>query len=104
MLWVCLQWEIYDSYVEELQRQEKSKEKQKSLSSKKEEDKGKKKAVLVENQVGASEQEQGITIRGWTLHNYLVYQSEQRYDQSGEGDQDYRAHGDAEHLWWHCSG
>lgn len=56
MLWVCLQWEIYDTYVEELQKQEKSKEKQKSLSSKKEEDKGKKKAVLVENQVGALSQ------------------------------------------------
>lgn len=44
------QWEIYDAYVEELQKQEKSKEKQKTLSSKKEEDKGKKKTVLVENQ------------------------------------------------------
>lgn len=53
MLCVCLQWEIYDAYVEELQKQEKSKEKQKTLSSKKEEDKGKKKTVLVENQVGA---------------------------------------------------
>lgn len=53
MLCVCWQWEIYDAYVEELQKQEKSKEKQKTLSSKKEEDKGKKKTVLVENQVGA---------------------------------------------------
>ncbi|KAF5893989.1 dynein intermediate chain 1, axonemal, partial [Clarias magur] len=44
------QWEIYDAYVEELQKQEKNKEKQKTLSSKKEEDKGKKKTVLVENQ------------------------------------------------------
>lgn len=52
-LCVCLQWEIYDTYVEELQKQEKSKEKQKTLLSRKEEDKGKKKTALVENQVGA---------------------------------------------------
>ncbi|KAJ8346081.1 hypothetical protein SKAU_G00302740 [Synaphobranchus kaupii] len=44
-----LQWEIYDAYVEELQKQEKSKEKQKALLSKKEEDRGKK-AVLTETQ------------------------------------------------------
>ncbi|KAM9451343.1 dynein, axonemal, intermediate chain 1, paralog 2 [Clarias gariepinus] len=44
------QWEIYDAYVEELQKQEKNKEKQKTLSSKKEEDKARKKTVLVENQ------------------------------------------------------
>lgn len=50
---MCLQWEIYDAYVEELQKQEKSKEKQKTLSSKKEGDKAKKKTVFVENQVGA---------------------------------------------------
>ncbi|XP_066501170.1 dynein, axonemal, intermediate chain 1, paralog 2 isoform X2 [Hoplias malabaricus] len=43
------QWEIYDAYVEELQKQEKIKEKQKSLPSKKEDDKGKKKTMLVEN-------------------------------------------------------
>lgn len=50
---MCLQWEIYDAYMEELEKQEKRKEKQKTLSSKKEEDKGKKKLVLVENQVAA---------------------------------------------------
>ncbi|KAG7320811.1 hypothetical protein KOW79_015226 [Hemibagrus wyckioides] len=44
------QWEIYDAYVKELQKQEKNKEKQKVLSSKKEGDKAKKKTVLVENQ------------------------------------------------------
>ncbi|XP_076850990.1 dynein, axonemal, intermediate chain 1, paralog 2 isoform X2 [Brachyhypopomus gauderio] len=44
------QWEIYDAYVEELQKQEKIKEKQKALPSKKEEDKGKKKLVPVESQ------------------------------------------------------
>ncbi|KAK3524261.1 hypothetical protein QTP70_025852 [Hemibagrus guttatus] len=44
------QWEICDAYVEELQKQEKSKEKQKTLSSKKEDDKAKKKTVLVEHQ------------------------------------------------------
>ncbi|XP_072517913.1 dynein, axonemal, intermediate chain 1, paralog 2 isoform X2 [Salminus brasiliensis] len=43
------QWEIYDAYVEELQKQEQNKEKQKALPSKKEEDKGRKKAMLVEN-------------------------------------------------------
>ncbi|KAL6469861.1 hypothetical protein MHYP_G00209800 [Metynnis hypsauchen] len=43
------QWEIYDAYVEELQKQEKNKEKQKALLSKKEEDKGKKKTTVVEN-------------------------------------------------------
>lgn len=46
-----LQWEIYDFYVEELQRQEKNKEKQKSQPSKKEEDKIKKKMITVETQV-----------------------------------------------------
>ncbi|XP_060746289.1 dynein, axonemal, intermediate chain 1, paralog 2 [Tachysurus vachellii] len=44
------QWEIYDAYVEELQKQEKNKEKQKTFSFKKEDNKGKKKTVLVENQ------------------------------------------------------
>ncbi|XP_061119030.1 dynein, axonemal, intermediate chain 1, paralog 2 isoform X1 [Conger conger] len=44
------QWEIYDAYVEELQKQEKSKEKQKVLPTKKEEDRGKKKAALAETQ------------------------------------------------------
>ncbi|XP_056587163.1 dynein intermediate chain 2, ciliary-like isoform X2 [Triplophysa dalaica] len=44
------QWEIYDFYVEELQRQEKNKEKQKSQPSKKEEDKIKKKMITVETQ------------------------------------------------------
>lgn len=44
-----LQWEIYDFYVEELQRQEKNKEKQKAQPSKKEEDKSKK--ITVETQV-----------------------------------------------------
>ncbi|KAI4901488.1 hypothetical protein NFI96_012302 [Prochilodus magdalenae] len=43
------QWEIYDAYVEELQKQEKNKEKQKALPPKKEEDKGKKKTTIVEN-------------------------------------------------------
>ncbi|KAL2099566.1 hypothetical protein ACEWY4_003960 [Coilia grayii] len=44
------QWEIYDAYVEELQKQEKHKEKQKAPSTKKEEDKGKKKMMMVEMQ------------------------------------------------------
>ncbi|XP_051960947.1 dynein, axonemal, intermediate chain 1, paralog 2 isoform X2 [Xyrauchen texanus] len=43
------QWEIYDIYMEEIQRQEKSKEKQKVQISKKEEDKGKKKMIVAEN-------------------------------------------------------
>lgn len=61
---VALQWEIYDAYVEELQKQEKSKEKQKILSSKKEDDKGKKKTMLVENPVGV--------LNGYTslIHSY----------------------------------
>lgn len=44
------QWTIHDIYVEELQRQEKIKEKQKAQPSKKEEDKGKKKIVTAETQ------------------------------------------------------
>ncbi|XP_067101066.1 dynein, axonemal, intermediate chain 1, paralog 2 [Osmerus mordax] len=44
------QWEIYDAYVEELQKQERNKEKLKAAPAKKEEDKGKKKMMLVEAQ------------------------------------------------------
>ncbi|XP_041915002.1 dynein, axonemal, intermediate chain 1, paralog 2 [Alosa sapidissima] len=44
------QWEIYDGYLEELQKQEKNKEKQKAQPTKKEEDKGKKKMMMVEMQ------------------------------------------------------
>lgn len=47
----CLQWEIYDAYVEELQKQEKNKEKQKATQSKKDNDKSKKKMMLMETQV-----------------------------------------------------
>lgn len=46
-----LQWEIYDAYVYELQKQEKNKEKQKAVPSKKDNDKGKKKIILMETQV-----------------------------------------------------
>lgn len=46
-----LQWEIYDAYVEELQKQEKNKEKQKVVLSKKDNDKSKKKIMLTETQV-----------------------------------------------------
>nr|XP_046240348.1 dynein, axonemal, intermediate chain 1, paralog 2 [Scatophagus argus] len=42
------QWEIYDAYVEELQKQEKNKEKQKAGPSKKDIDKSKKKMMLME--------------------------------------------------------
>ncbi|KAM4613243.1 dynein, axonemal, intermediate chain 1, paralog 2 [Polymixia lowei] len=44
------QWEIYDAYLEELQKQEKNKEKQKAILSKKDEDKSKKKLMLTETQ------------------------------------------------------
>uniref|UniRef100_A0A7N8X7Y7 Dynein axonemal intermediate chain 1 n=1 Tax=Mastacembelus armatus TaxID=205130 RepID=A0A7N8X7Y7_9TELE len=44
------QWEIYDAYVEELQKQEKNKEKQKSVQSRKHNDKSKKKMMLMETQ------------------------------------------------------
>ncbi|KAF7668592.1 hypothetical protein LDENG_00001870 [Lucifuga dentata] len=44
------QWEIYDAYDEELQKQEKNKEKQKATTSKKDTDKSKKKAMLMETQ------------------------------------------------------
>ncbi|XP_010879671.2 dynein, axonemal, intermediate chain 1, paralog 2 [Esox lucius] len=43
------QWEIYDVYLEEMQKQEKNKEKAKAVP-KKEDDKGKKKLTLVETQ------------------------------------------------------
>uniref|UniRef100_A0A3B5AVN6 Dynein axonemal intermediate chain 1 n=1 Tax=Stegastes partitus TaxID=144197 RepID=A0A3B5AVN6_9TELE len=43
------QWEIYDAYVEELQKQEKNKEKQKAVPSEKD-DKSQKKMVLMEAQ------------------------------------------------------
>ncbi|XP_030276923.1 dynein, axonemal, intermediate chain 1, paralog 2 [Sparus aurata] len=45
------QWEIYDAYVEELQKQEKNKEKQKAAPSKKDSDKSKKKTMLTEAQM-----------------------------------------------------
>uniref|UniRef100_A0A4W6CSC2 Dynein axonemal intermediate chain 1 n=1 Tax=Lates calcarifer TaxID=8187 RepID=A0A4W6CSC2_LATCA len=45
-----LQWEIYDVYVEELQKQEKNKEKQKAIPSKKDNEKSKKKMMLMETQ------------------------------------------------------
>nr|XP_020515873.1 dynein intermediate chain 2, ciliary-like [Labrus bergylta] len=44
------QWEIYDAYVEELQKQEKNKEKQKTIQLKKDVDKKKKKMMLMETQ------------------------------------------------------
>ncbi|XP_051270621.1 dynein, axonemal, intermediate chain 1, paralog 2 [Dicentrarchus labrax] len=44
------QWEIYDAYAEELQKQEKSKEKQKAVPSKKDNDISKKKMMLTETQ------------------------------------------------------
>ncbi|XP_041809385.1 dynein, axonemal, intermediate chain 1, paralog 2 [Chelmon rostratus] len=44
------QWEIYDAYVEELQKQEKNKEKQKAVPSKKDSDKNKRKMMLMETQ------------------------------------------------------
>ncbi|KAM6979625.1 dynein, axonemal, intermediate chain 1, paralog 2 [Aplochiton taeniatus] len=44
------QWEIYDVYVEELQKQEKNKEKQKAAPSKKEEDRARKKMMMMETQ------------------------------------------------------
>lgn len=47
----CLQWEIYDAYVEELQKQEKNKEKLKAVPSKKDGDRSKKKMMLTETQV-----------------------------------------------------
>lgn len=46
-----LQWEIYDFYVEELKRREKSKEKQEGQFLNKEEDKSKKKMIQAETQV-----------------------------------------------------
>nr|XP_023694668.1 dynein intermediate chain 1, axonemal [Paramormyrops kingsleyae]XP_023694669.1 dynein intermediate chain 1, axonemal [Paramormyrops kingsleyae] len=44
------QWEIYDAYVEELQKQERNKEKHKAQSMKKEEEKSRKKTAVVETQ------------------------------------------------------
>ncbi|XP_041638536.1 dynein, axonemal, intermediate chain 1, paralog 2 [Cheilinus undulatus] len=44
------QWEIHDAYVEELQKQEKNKEKQKTMQLKKDGDKSKKKMMLMETQ------------------------------------------------------
>lgn len=46
-----LQWKIYDAYVEELQKQEKNKEKQKAVLSKKDNEKSKKKMMVMETQV-----------------------------------------------------
>lgn len=50
LLLLLLQWEIYDVYLEVLQKQEKNKEKAKAVP-KKDDDKGKKKMMLVETQV-----------------------------------------------------
>ncbi|XP_066566792.1 dynein axonemal intermediate chain 1 [Amia ocellicauda] len=44
------QWKIYDSYLEELEKQEKNKEKQKATPTKKEEGKNKKKSMVIETQ------------------------------------------------------
>ncbi|XP_045885069.1 dynein, axonemal, intermediate chain 1, paralog 2 isoform X1 [Micropterus dolomieu] len=44
------QWKIYDAYVEELQKQEKNKEKQKAVLSKKDNEKSKKKMMVMETQ------------------------------------------------------
>ncbi|XP_034539611.1 dynein, axonemal, intermediate chain 1, paralog 2 [Notolabrus celidotus] len=44
------QWEIYDAYAEELQKQEKNKEKQKAVQSKKDVEKSKKKMMQMETQ------------------------------------------------------
>ncbi|KAF3689599.1 Dynein intermediate chain 1, axonemal Axonemal dynein intermediate chain 1 [Channa argus] len=44
------QWEIYDAYVHELQKQEKNKEKQKAVSLKKDNEKSKKKMMQMETQ------------------------------------------------------
>lgn len=45
------QWKIYDAYIEEVQKQEKNKEKQKVSQSNKERDKSVKKVLLMESQV-----------------------------------------------------
>lgn len=45
------QWEIYDSYVDDLAKQERNKEKQKAPPTKKEDDKSKKKITSIETQV-----------------------------------------------------
>ena len=42
---------IYDAYMEELEKQEKNKDKQKTFSAKKEEDKPKKNKIITETQV-----------------------------------------------------
>ncbi|XP_037631943.1 dynein, axonemal, intermediate chain 1, paralog 2 [Sebastes umbrosus] len=44
------QWEIYDAYVEELQKQKRNKEKPKAAASKKDNDKSKRKTMLMETQ------------------------------------------------------
>lgn len=49
---LSLQWEIYDAYVYELQKQEKNKEKQKAALTKKD-NKSKKKMMLMETQVNS---------------------------------------------------
>lgn len=55
-----LQWEIYDAYEKELQKQEKNKEKQKAVPSKKDDDESKKKIMPLETQVN------------WMLTNFLA--------------------------------
>ncbi|XP_074522509.1 dynein, axonemal, intermediate chain 1, paralog 2 [Halichoeres trimaculatus] len=47
---IANQWVIYDAYMEELQKQEKNKEKQKAMQSKKDVEKGKKKMMQMESQ------------------------------------------------------
>lgn len=46
-----MQWKIYDAYIEEVQIQEKNKERQKAASSSKDGDKSVKKVLLMESQV-----------------------------------------------------
>uniref|UniRef100_A0A671TTU9 Dynein, axonemal, intermediate chain 1, paralog 2 n=1 Tax=Sparus aurata TaxID=8175 RepID=A0A671TTU9_SPAAU len=63
-------WEIYDAYVEELQKQEKNKEKQKAAPSKKDSDKSKKKTMLTEAQDGSDEfrDKEGTLLPLWKFH------------------------------------
>lgn len=66
-----LQWEIYDFYVEELQKREKSKEKQESQFPNKEEDKSKKKMIQAETQVARKQIRSDAHCK--LLHTLLSY-------------------------------
>lgn len=91
-----MQWKIYDAYIEEVQIQEKNKERQKAASSSKDGDKNVKKVLLMESQV---RQETRSTVPPAALAVIVIIfpvSTDQRHRQSEKGSQDPGADGQSE--------